>query len=586
MRCKHDLEKLVKVPMVLGLSATPKGDAIAFSWNKTGIYQLYLIDGRGIRQLTNRAGSCIHPAISRNGGLVAYHYDEIGSENYFINILNLKTGEDYTLVEGGKYCNRFAEISPDGKWIAYTSNREGVFHVYKTNIETGETVKLTDSKRHDFQLSWSPDGRKIAVSRFTPNATIEHELILVDSETGEEESLGRFSTSFTKPDWRADGKAILFQSEDSGYYNVIEIDVQTKKYRAIDPAEREQHDPKYSIEGEKVIFTEIGDIGNYIVIKDLRSGERRILKVGSGVHHAIAPVEKGIVAIYSSGRRTPDLWLISWDEKAKQLTNGMPEDINVSELVEPKAVKYKSLDGLEVPALLYEPAGERIAGLVHVHGGPTAQVLNTWSPIIQFIVGCGFVVIAPNFRGSTGYGRKFRELNRMDWGGGDLKDVVAAARYLKEKYGIEKVAVMGGSYGGYMTFLAMTKYPDEWYAGVSIVGIVNLKTLYKGTRGDLKTYLEYFMGKPDENPELYEERSPINYAHQIKAPILIIQGAHDPRVPLEEAFQMAEKLREVKVKYKLVVYGDEGHGLLKMSNRLEAIKMSAEFLLKEAKASK
>ena len=257
--------------------------------------------------------------------------------------------------------------------------------------------------------------------------------------------------------------------------------------------------------------------------------------------------------------------------------------IDRARLVQPEVVRWRSADGTTVPGLLYRPTGAAAdtaaAAIVYVHGGPTGQTTNSWNPTIQYYVSRGYVVLAPNVRGSTGHGKAYREANLKDWGGGDLADLVAGADFLATE-GLadrKRIGVTGGSYGGYMTLIALTKAPEVWAAGVSVVGIGNLRTLYERTRDDLQYYLVQQIGTPEENPQLYHDRSAINFVRDIAAPLLILQGETDPRVPLHEAEQMRELLEEYGKTYEYHVYAQEGHGFRREENRLDAAKRTVEF---------
>jgi dipeptidyl aminopeptidase/acylaminoacyl peptidase len=250
-------------------------------------------------------------------------------------------------------------------------------------------------------------------------------------------------------------------------------------------------------------------------------------------------------------------------------------------LVRPALVRYPSFDGREIPAWFYRPTGvENPPALVLVHGGPTGQTLNGWSAAAQFYVSRGYAVFAPNIRGSSGYGREYRDANLRDWGGKDLQDLVYGARWLAAQGGTDasRIGITGGSYGGYMTLIAMTKTPDVWAAGVSVVGISNLRTLHATTRkGDLLPYLIQQIGTPDENPELYDERSPTNFIEQVRRPLLILQGGRDPRVPLAEAEQMRDRLHAAGKTYGYHVYPDEGHGFRRVENVVDALRRTADW---------
>jgi len=214
---------------------------------------------------------------------------------------------------------------------------------------------------------------------------------------------------------------------------------------------------------------------------------------------------------------------------------------------------------------------------------PTAgrpQHQNGWFPDIQFLVSHGFVVIAPNFRGSTGFGRAFQEANRRDLGGGDLRDLVAAVDFLKRTGYVDprRIAVMGASYGGYLTLMALTKYPDLWAAGVAIVPFANWFTEYESEDPTLKAYDRVMMGDPVADAELWRDRSPIFFADRIRAPLLLLAGANDIRCPAAETRQIAEAVRSAGGIVEVKIYENEGHGFSRRENRIDAFRRVAQFL--------
>ena len=201
---------------------------------------------------------------------------------------------------------------------------------------------------------------------------------------------------------------------------------------------------------------------------------------------------------------------------------------------------------------------------------------------MQYLANAGYLVIAPNYRGSTGYGKEFMDANRFDMGGGDLADVMAAAEWIK-KSGYpdpKKITIMGGSYGGYMTMMGVTKHPDEWAAGVALVPFVNWFTEVKNEDPLLRQYDLATMGDPEKNKALWEERSPVFFVDRIKAPLLVLAGAHDPRCPEEESRQVAEAIRKRGGVVDLKVYENEGHGFARIENQIDAYKRVANFLKK------
>jgi dipeptidyl aminopeptidase/acylaminoacyl peptidase len=254
-------------------------------------------------------------------------------------------------------------------------------------------------------------------------------------------------------------------------------------------------------------------------------------------------------------------------------------------MVEPYLVHYPSRDGKwTISAFLYVPfnmaRNSQNAAIVYVHGGPQAQSMNTFNRFIQHAASEGYMVLAPNYRGSTGYGKEFEKANLFDMGGGDLDDVLAGAEWIKQTGHLDpkKIVVMGGSYGGYLSMMAVTKAPDLWAAGVPIVPFVNWFTEIENEDPVLREIDLATMGDPGKNKARYEERSPINFIDRIKAPLYLLAGGNDPRCPKSEAQQVIDaiKKRGGVVEYK--VYENEGHGFARVENQIDAYKRVSDFL--------
>jgi dipeptidyl aminopeptidase/acylaminoacyl peptidase len=257
------------------------------------------------------------------------------------------------------------------------------------------------------------------------------------------------------------------------------------------------------------------------------------------------------------------------------------------DMVEPFLVHYPSKDGKwQISAFVYVPYNAqrngKNAAIVSIHGGPDAQVTNNFNRNVQFLVNQGFFVIAPNYRGSSGYGKEFSDANLHDMGGGDLEDVISAADWLIKTGFVDpkKVAVLGGSYGGYLSMMAVTKFPDRWAAGVPIVPFVNWFTEIENEDPLLRQYDMSTMGDPVKNKTLLQERSPINFVDQIKAPLLLLAGGHDPRCPHTEAEQVASAVKKRGGVVELKVYENEGHGFAKIENQIDSYTRIADFLKK------
>jgi dipeptidyl aminopeptidase/acylaminoacyl peptidase len=218
--------------------------------------------------------------------------------------------------------------------------------------------------------------------------------------------------------------------------------------------------------------------------------------------------------------------------------------------------------------------------IVYVHGGPGSQTVNSFNRFVQYVVNQGYIVIAPNYRGSTGYGKEFQQANLFDMGGGDLQDVVKAAEWIKQTGYVDpkKLILMGGSYGGYLTMMGVTKAPELWAAGVPIVPFVNWFTEIQNEDPLLQQIDLATMGDPEKNKTLYQDRSPINFIDQVKAPLLLLAGAHDPRCPKSEAQQVADAIKKRGGVAELKIYENEGHGFSKLENQIDAYRRVADFL--------
>ena len=260
---------------------------------------------------------------------------------------------------------------------------------------------------------------------------------------------------------------------------------------------------------------------------------------------------------------------------------GVPAD----HMVEPFLVRFPSRDGKwTISAFLYVPRNMQRNGqnaaIVYVHGGPTAQTVNSFNRFIQNMVNQGYMIIAPNYRGSTGYGKEFQHANLFDMGGGDLQDVLAAAEFIKQSGFLDpkKIVLMGGSYGGYLTMMGVTKAPDVWAAGVPIVPFVNYFTEIEHEDPILREMDLATMGDPEKDKDRFRDRSPIFFIDQVKAPLLLLAGGHDPRCPKEETLQVVEAVKKRGGVAEYKIYEDEGHGFSRLENQIDAYKRAANFI--------
>ncbi len=570
------------------IAVSPDGSRVAFTWNREGQFQLCVVPvaGGAVRQLTSDADAAQWPDWTPDGQSILFRRDHDGDENTNLLLIPAAGGAAHAITENAETVDASPSFTPDGRTVVFGSNPEGPYHIYTVSVDGGRPRQLTSGEQSDLSVKVSPEGSRAAFARRkAAGAQMLADLGILDLASGAERVLGTFGVHNASPHWSPDGQTVLFSDDQSGFQQVVAVNVETG---AVTPLSSPRHDSAggvFAQDGRSVVYLENRD-GNLIpIVHDLTTGERRDVAVfPDGVHAEPALTADGstLVCIYSGPQHPADIWAIPLDGgAARQLTESLPEGIDREALVRPELVRYPSSDGRMIPAWCYRPPGvEQAPAIVHVHGGPTGQTMNGWNVQVQFFVSRGYAVLAPNNRGSTGYGKEYRDANLRDWGGADLRDLVAGHRWLSESGMVDpaRIGVTGGSYGGYMTLIAMTKTPEVWSAGVSVVGMSNLRTLHQTTRkGDLLPYLIQQIGTPDENPQLYHDRSAINFIDDMQRPLLILQGGRDPRVPLTEAEQMRDQMRAAGKTVGYHVYMDEGHGFRKVDNVVDAMHRTIGF---------
>jgi len=304
------------------------------------------------------------------------------------------------------------------------------------------------------------------------------------------------------------------------------------------------------------------------------------LPAGIAGGFAYAPDSGHVSFTLTAPDRNPDVWVLDLrasEGGLRRVTRSATAGIPPATFRRPKVVRYEASDGLTIPGLLYEPEESNAPVVVNVHGGPEGQSRPGFGAVSQYLLGRGYATFLPNVRGSTGYGKRYTHLDdvrlRMD----SVRDLADAAAWLRGR-GHERIAVMGGSYGGFMVLAAMTEYPELWSAGVDIVGIANFVTFLENTGSYRRALREPEYGSLEKDQEFLQSISPIHKADRIAAPLMVIHGKNDPRVPVGEAEQIVDLVRKTGGEVEYLLYEDEGHGLAKLANRLDAYPKIADFL--------
>jgi dipeptidyl aminopeptidase/acylaminoacyl peptidase len=611
------IEKLYMTRQVGGATWSPDGKTVAFVGNLSGRNNLWLVpsDGGWPMQLTVSDQRQTSPAWSPDGKWIAYMSDYDGDEQWDIFLVSPKTGQVVNLTNTREIAEESPTWSQDGRYLAYIvkPKTSSVFEidVYDTVMrEVKHLTSGTAKDRMNVAPIWSADGKFIVYTQEQSKGT-DSNIFLVDVTSTQSTLLTPHDgeRSYSANDVSPDGKNVLITSNaGDGYDNAGLLDIASKKIRWLTQDKWEISGERFSPDGKLLTYAANVDGNTDIYLYDIASGKARALPLPKGVNFVAgrpSPFtrDSSRLLYYHTGATAPgDLWVYNIsDEAAKikstragapaphershQLTHSLVGGVRSEDMVEPYLVHYPSKDGKwTISAFVYVPYnlprnGEHPA-IVYVHGGPTAQTMNTFNRFVQYMANQGYIVIAPNYRGSTGYGKEFRQANLFDMGGGDLQDVLAAADWIKQTGYVDpkKLILMGASYGGYMTMMGVTKAPELWAAGVPIVPFVNWFTEIQNEDPVLQQSDLATMGDLEKNKALYEDRSPINFVDRIKAPLYLLAGGNDPRCPKEEAQQVVDavKKRGGVVEYK--VYENEGHGFARVEHQIDAYRRVADFL--------
>lgn len=603
------VEKLYMTHSIGDSSWSPDGKQVAFVSNITGRNNIWLVSSQSgwPTQLTVSNQRQASIAWSPKGRWIAYNSDSDGNEQWDLFLVSVTNGQVVNLTNTPDVSEEGAVWSPDGEKLAYSvkPKQSPNYEIDVIEILTKKVTHLTSNtpaQLSNIDAIWSRDGKWIVFTQQN-SAGKDANVFIVSASGGRAINLTphQGEHNFAATDIAPDGKTVLIISNaGNGYENAGLLDVATKKITWLASEKWETTSGKFSPDGKRLSWTTNIDGQQDIYMYDIAARQTHALPVAKGVN-SLAGAETafshdGSALLYNhSGSNSPnDIW--AYDvatQKSHQITHSLVGGIRSEDMVEPFLVHFPSKDGKwQISAFVYVPYNAekngKNAAIVWIHGGPTDQFENSFARNIQFLVNQGYFVIAPNYRGSTGYGKEFEDADRFDMGGGDLDDVVSSAEWIKKTGFIDpkKVVALGASYGGYLTMMAVTKTPDLWAAGVPIVPFVNWFTEIENEDPSLREYDIATMGDPVKDKARLQERSPINFVDQIKAPLLLLAGGNDPRCPKTEAEQVASAIKKRKGVVEFKVYENEGHGFAKIENQIDAFTRVAEFLKKYAEPAK
>jgi dipeptidyl aminopeptidase/acylaminoacyl peptidase len=604
----YTFEQFAAVRNYGSLSFSPDGRWVAYTTNASGQFNVWKQpvapgpDGPQMPvQLTALTDDATRQVYwSPDGSRLLTMADHHGTENFQLYSIPAEDGWLYPLTDAPSVRHELegSPFSPDGSQIAYASNERNPadFDVFVRGVDQGEGRALVTDGAYYSAINWSPDGRSLLVLKL--NSNTDQDLYVVDVASGEKRHLTPHEgeVKFFPGPWRPDGSGIyLLTDRDREYLGLALLDLASGELSWVETPDWDVQDVDLSQDGRSLAWIVNEDGWSRLHLRDLTTGEARTFPhLPPGVHSALqfSPDGSRIGLMINRPVRPSNIYVVEVATgEVSCLTQSFLGGVPESAMVEPELIRYRSADGREIPAFLYRPQGladgERAPVVLSIHGGPETQELPTYAynGLYQYLLSRGIGILATNIRGSTGYGKTYQKLIHRDFGGADLHDLEHAALHLRSLPWVDpdRLGVFGGSYGGFATLSCVTRLPDYWAAAVDIVGPSNLITFARAVPPAWKRMMKQWVGDPDEDAEMLRERSPITYVENARAPLLVIQGANDPRVVQAESDQMVERLRDLGRTVEYMVFEDEGHGFTKTANTLKALRATAEWLEKHLK---
>lgn len=582
---------------VLALSSD--GAVVAYVSDASGQFNLWTqpVASGPARQLTFFTDQSVRQiAWAPDGTMLAFTADKCGDEQTQVYLISAEGGDLVRVSTAGDRQHRIAEVSsfdPSGRYLLYSGNDRdpAVADVIVHDLAGGPARRLHGIPgRSAYPVAISPDGRWVLAGAYGANTDFQAYLgDLTSTSPVLEPVTEHLPGSYYYPGpWDADSSGFFVRATapDGDHICLGHISIADRTMTVVDASGWDVQEDDMTTAGDgKTVVWAVNEDGSSVLRGQSDGAVLTLPALPDGV--VTGTKVSGDAAVVAFLLDTPvrpmeiSTASLGGLETVRYLTDTRPPALDSVRAVAPELHHYPATDGTPIPALIYRPLGiGPHPVLMYIHGGPETQSRPAYDALFQCLLATGIGVMAPNVRGSSGYGFAWQKRIYRDWGGIDLADFAAGAAYLKSLDWVDagRLAVMGKSYGGFAALSCMTRLPDLWAAGVSAYGPANLETLARSMPPDWATTVAAMIGDPDKNADRLRERSPVTYADQIRAPLLVIQGATDPRVPRAEAEQIVEKARANGAEVDYLVFEDEGHGFTTRANDIKAHTTVVEFL--------
>jgi dipeptidyl aminopeptidase/acylaminoacyl peptidase len=566
------ISELIKVPIIMAFDFDRDGRFVLYSSNETGIPHLYVLStkpGSKPRHITSGKDPVLGGILSPGGDKLVYPQDKDGNEIHHLFLLPVEGGEAKQITEK-PYSTMGVDWHPNKKEVTRPFASMKSCGLETINLETGECFMLKEPTLPLMGVEYSHDGKWLACTMLKSFKNMQVLIVNRDDPADTIVYSIKDDSKDVSPVWSLDDKKLAFVSDANGRPQIVvqEFQGDERIFLGLEEDEEAAGPAVWSPEGDKVYYA-VSKQSRITVHGHLIGGEKEPalpFPKGTVTPPKISKDGKIMVALHSSMISPSGIYLHKIGSKSATLLTPRNYKVDLTQLVQPQSIWYKSFDGRKIHGW-YLPAASGTAphpAVIYAHGGPWGQVFDGWfeGVFLHALSQNGLAAFAPNFRGSTGYGAEFQEMDIGDPGGGDLEDVVYGAEWLRKQSGVDssKIAIMGASYGGYTTLIALTKKPEAFAAGVSLVPVADWLEMYQLSDPVYRAFMDtLFEGPPSKKEKLYRDRSPAAHVSDIKAPVMIMAGKQDYRCPIQPIEKFVNKLKEMNHPHEFVLEEKAGH---------------------------